>query len=75
MTDGLRVCTETGATVSVVVAGNSGGCGWANETPTACTNSAGTVTPRSIATSSHTAADCAGPSFVVGVEFPDARVQ
>jgi len=75
MTDGLRVCTDTGATVSIIVAGNSGGCGCAKETPTPCTNSAGMVAPRSNATSSQTAADCAGPSFVVDVEFPNVRVQ
>ena len=71
MTAGLRVCTVTGATVSVMVAGNSGGRGCASDTPIACTSSAGTVPPGSSETSSHTAADCAGPSFVVDAGFPD----
>ena len=75
MTGGFRVWTVTGATVSVIVAGNNGGCGCATETPIACTNSAGTVAPGSSATSSHTAADWDGPSFVVAVGFPMTRVQ
>src|SRR6478672_2870790 len=43
MTAGLRVCTVTGATVSVIAAGNDGGCGWASETLIVCERLAGMV--------------------------------
>ena len=75
MTTGLRVCTVTGATCSVIAAGNSGGIGLGTEIPTACIRFSGTAVPLSRTTSSHTTADCAGPTFVVGVGDPMTRVQ
>ena len=75
ITAGLRVCTVTGATLTVIVGGNSGGIGCARETPTLCVSAVGTPTSLSKATSSHTVAVCAGPIFAVGVGFPRIRVQ
>jgi len=81
MTAGLRVCTVTGATVSVIAAGNDGGCGWASETLIVCERLVGMIgalpsAGRSTATSSHTSALSPGPTFVVGCwELPRMRVQ
>src|SRR5213592_349950 len=81
MTTGLRVCTVTGATVSVIVAGNTPGNGSFMEMPTVWVRLAGMVdgvpsAGRSSATSSHTNPPCPGPSLVAGVaELPMTRVQ
>src|SRR4029079_6932685 len=75
ITTGLRVCTVTGATTSVMVAGNSGGIGLGTEMPTVCTNVVGTRTSLASVMSSHTIAVCAGLSFVAGEGFPMTRIQ
>lgn len=54
MDTGLRVCTDTGATVSVRSGGMSGGMGFATLTPTAWVSSVGTCAGSSATTSSHT---------------------
>src|ERR1700687_5548844 len=80
MTAGLRVETVTGATVAVIVAGNSGGIGSGMATPMACARVVGMLdgppsAGLSTATSSHTNALCPGPGLVVGAGLPRMRVQ
>ncbi len=73
---GLRVCTDTGPTDSVRLAGISGGIGLATVTSTECVSPVGSCSGSAATTSSQTTALCPGPSTLVPVAgLPSWRVQ